>query len=100
MKHIMGGIYAHLGEYDTAADLLQRGLALRRQLHGPRHPDVAESQHSLAVLAWMRGRYDPAEALLRDVLAQYLEQPEQDPLKLAKVRNNLAAVLRRKGGFD
>ncbi|GAA3925372.1 hypothetical protein GCM10022229_19150 [Luteimonas lutimaris] len=100
MKHIMGGIYAHLGEYDTAADLLQRGLALRRQLHGPRHPDVAESQHSLAVLEWMRGRYDPAEALLRDVLAQYLEQPEQDPLKLAKVRNNLAAVLRRKGGFD
>lgn len=100
MKHIMGGIYAHLGEYDTAADLLQRGLALRRQLHGPRHPDVAESLQSLAVLEWMRGRYDRAEALLRDALAQHLEQPEPDQLKVAGVRNNLAAVLRRQGGFD
>src|SRR3546814_3716656 len=49
MDHIIGGVYVRLGEYEPAGDLLRRGLELRRQLHGPHHPDVSESLHSLAV---------------------------------------------------
>src|SRR3546814_5658658 len=80
MDHIIGGVYVRLGEYEPAGDLLRRGLELRRQLHGPRHPDVSESLHSLAVLAWMQGRHDDAEAMLRDVLARRLQAlgPDQD----------------------
>lgn len=100
MNHIMGGVYARLGEYDTAAGLLRSALELRRQLHGPRHPEVAESLQSLAVLAWMRGRYDRAETLLRDVLDQRLEFLGPDHLRVAAVRNDLAAVLRRQGELD
>src|SRR3546814_10305242 len=47
MDHIIGGVYVRLGEYEPAGDLLRRGLELRRQLHGPHHPDVSESLHSL-----------------------------------------------------
>lgn len=100
MNHIMGGVYARLGEYDTAAGLLRSALELRRQLHGPRHPEVAESLQSLAVLAWMRGRYDRAETLLREVLDQRLQFLGPDHLQVAAVRNDLAAVLRRQGELD
>src|SRR3546814_14296991 len=50
MDHIIGGVYVRLGEYEPAGDLLRRGLELRGPLHGPHHPDVSESLHSLAVL--------------------------------------------------
>lgn len=97
MIDIMGGIYARLGEYDTADAMLRRGLALRRELYGPRHPDVADSMQNLAVLAWMRGRHDRAERLLREVLDQRLEFRGPNSLEVAQVRNDLAAVLRQQG---
>ncbi|MGY1425250.1 tetratricopeptide repeat protein [Lysobacter sp. A289] len=100
MKHIMGGIYVRLGEYDTAADLLQQSLEMRRELYGPRHRDVAQSLQSLAVLAWARGHYQQAEDLLRDALAQCLELFGPDHLEVARIRNDLAAVLRREGKLD
>src|SRR3546814_25359 len=84
MDHIIGGVYVRLGEYEPAGDLLRRGLELRRQLHGPHHPDVSESLHSLAVLAWMQGRHDDAETMLRDVLARRLQALGPDPLEVAR----------------
>ncbi|MDN5782037.1 MAG: serine/threonine-protein kinase [Luteimonas sp.] len=97
MDHIIGGVYMHLGEYEPANNLLRRALELRRQLHGPRHLDVSESLHSLAVLAWAQGRHGDAETMLRDVLARRLQAMGPDDLEVARVRNDLAAVLRRTG---
>src|SRR3546814_10851466 len=100
MDHIIGGVYVRLGEYEPAGDLLRRGLELRRQLHGPHHPDVSESLHSLAVLAWMQGRHDDAETMLRDVLARRLQALGPDHLEVARARNDLGAVLRRTGKLE
>ena len=100
MDHIIGGVYAQLGEYEPADSLLRRSLELRRQLHGQRHPDVSESLHSLAVLAWIEGRHDDAEAMLRDVLARRLQAQGPDDLEVARARNDLAAVLRRTGRLE
>src|SRR3546814_13277618 len=95
MDHIIGGCYVRLGGYEPAGDLLRRGLEWRRQLHGPRHPDVSESLHSLAVLAWMQGRHDDAETMLRDVLARRLQALGPDHLEVARARNDLGAALQR-----
>src|SRR3546814_15304528 len=95
MDHIIGGVYVRHGEYEPAGDLLRRGLALRRQLHGPRHPDVSASMHSLAVLDWMPGRHDDAEAMLRDVLARRLQAPLSRLREVPRARNDLGAVLQR-----
>src|SRR3546814_6904068 len=100
MDHIIGGVYAQLGEYEPADKLLRRALELRRQLHGPRHPDVSESLHSLAVLTWLQGSHDDAETMLRDVLARRLQAQGEDDLEVARARNDLAAVLRRTGKLD
>ena len=100
MDHIVGGVYAQLGEYEPADKLLRRALELRRQLHGPRHPDVSESLHSLAVLTWIQGSHDDAETMLRDVLAQRLRALGPDHLEVARARNDLGAVLRRTGKLE
>src|SRR3546814_13381656 len=89
MDHIIGGVYVRLGEYEPAGDLLRRGLELRRQLHGPHHPDVSESLHSLPVLAWMQGRNDDAATMLRDVLARRLKALGPDHPEVKRARNDL-----------
>src|SRR3546814_14944622 len=97
MDHIIGGVYVRLGEYEPAGDLLRRGLELRRQLHGPHHPDVSESLHSLAGLAWMQGRHDDAETMLRDVLARRPPALGPDHLEGARARKDLGPEMRRTG---
>src|SRR3546814_21001056 len=97
MDHIIGGVYVRLGEYEPAGDLLRRGLALRRQLQGPHHPDVSASLHSLAVLAWMQGRHADAENLLADVLERRLQSISQDHQEVARGSKPAGAFFRHPG---
>src|SRR3546814_3833844 len=69
-------------------------------MRGPLQPDLSESLHSLAVLAWMQGRHDDAETMLRDVLARRLQALGPDHLEVARARNALGAVLRRTGKLE
>ncbi|MGH7507297.1 MAG: serine/threonine-protein kinase, partial [Longimicrobiales bacterium] len=47
MLGVLGSIDHKLGLYDDAAGRFQRALALERQVHGPRHRDVAARLHDL-----------------------------------------------------
>ncbi|MFN2604406.1 MAG: tetratricopeptide repeat protein, partial [Gemmatimonadaceae bacterium] len=54
MFDVIGRLHTQLGNYDEAQSLLEQALALRRRLHGNRHPDVATSLENLANVATLK----------------------------------------------
>ena len=65
----IGKVYVSLGLSDQAEPLLRQSLAQRVQLHGERHPDVADSLMALSVLDQNRGDFPAAEDAQRKALA-------------------------------
>ena len=65
----LGRVYRHLGEYDRAAPLLERALALHRDVYGDRHLNTVEARVALAEVYRNLYRGAPAESLLREALA-------------------------------
>jgi tetratricopeptide (TPR) repeat protein len=51
------------GRLEEAATLYQQALALKREILGPSHPEVAATLHDLAVLHETMGSADQAHAL-------------------------------------
>jgi tetratricopeptide (TPR) repeat protein len=97
------------GKYAESTRLLERALALRRQLY-PRgqyphgHPDLASSLSNLGFVLQAQGEYAKAEPHYRDALAlrRQLYPKDQYPQghpDLAGSLNNLAALLRARGEF-
>src|SRR5690606_789830 len=64
LLEVIGRTYQRVGEFDEAQPLYERALALRRQVHGAEHADVARSLHDLGDLLRVRGEHAPAESLL------------------------------------
>jgi serine/threonine-protein kinase len=69
MLDLVGRIRTELGAYPHARPVLEQALATRRRALGARHPDVAESLHSLADLAYLTGDKERAASLFREALA-------------------------------
>ena len=65
----LGRVYRHLGEYDRAAPLLERALALHRDVYGDQHLNTVEARVALAEVYRNLYRVAPAESLLREALA-------------------------------
>jgi serine/threonine-protein kinase len=64
----LGRSHMNLALYQEARPLLERSLALRRELHGAVHPAVAESLQLLADLDVQGGDYEAAEGRYREAL--------------------------------
>ena len=58
----IGLVYQVTGRFAEADKVLSRSLAMREQLLGPDHPDVANSLNNLGHGYWLEGRYTEAEA--------------------------------------
>ena len=99
MLSVMGQVYQSLGDYEKAGPLLERALALRRDVVGDEHVDVATSLKNLAYLLRQKGDYTAAEPLSREALAIYRKLLGDEHPDLAASLNNLAALLRRKGDY-
>jgi tetratricopeptide (TPR) repeat protein len=54
------------GHYSQAVPFAQRALAIREEVLGPDHPDVARALNSLAVLYKNQGRYADADHCTSD----------------------------------
>ncbi len=96
----IGNAYRGLGLNDRALPLVERSLALRRQVFGARHPEVAAGLEALATLTQARGDLDRAEALHRQALAMRRELLGPDDLALALSLNGLGTVLLQKAKYD
>jgi serine/threonine protein kinase len=62
--HTIGATYLELGEYESAAPLLEQALEVRRARLRPRHPQVLGTMASLGELYRAEGRYEDAEKML------------------------------------
>jgi serine/threonine-protein kinase len=69
LLHLLGEMYASLGDNATAREVLTDALASRRRGLGGEHPDVAMTLHSLAIAAADGGDFDAAIAAQREALA-------------------------------
>jgi eukaryotic-like serine/threonine-protein kinase len=88
-----GILYGRLGRWDQAIARLEHGLALREQLHGPDHPELA-ALHNTYGGTLLRQRTDLIGALTHFREAQRLWELNFGPQypELAAVYNNLGLV--------
>ncbi|MEM7351980.1 MAG: serine/threonine-protein kinase [Acidobacteriota bacterium] len=93
LLHTSGSILTALGAYRPARDQLAEALAIRNDLYGEKHPDVAESQVALAWALKELGKLEEAEALARDAVAITGDLlPRGHPLH-ARSLNELVSVM-------
>ncbi len=69
----LGDLLGAMGRLDDAEDLLRRSMAMREDLLGRSHPDVAESAANLGLVLQERARFDDAAKLLERAHAIYAE---------------------------
>jgi hypothetical protein len=87
------------GEYGKAEPRLKRALAVRKQLLGEAHPDVATSLNNLAGLYYSQGRYGEAEPLYLEALAMRKQLLGEAHPDVATSLNNLASLYDSQGRY-
>jgi Tol biopolymer transport system component len=95
----VGRVYASLGSYDKAVAQLRQALEERRDLYGPRHPEVAEVMDALGQVLAKQGHLTEAESLLRAAVSQRRELQGSQSQATAQSLDHLAEVLRERGDF-
>jgi tetratricopeptide (TPR) repeat protein len=93
----LGVLYRKQGRYLEAEPLLQKALALRKQLLGSHHPDVAKSLNNLAFLYKSQGRDSEAEPLYMQSLEIKEQQLDTDYPAVATSLDNLAELYKSQG---
>jgi serine/threonine protein kinase/tetratricopeptide (TPR) repeat protein len=100
LRATLGNVYSDLGDYTRAEAMHREALALRRQLLGGEHPDVATALNDLAEVHYQQSKYREAEALSRDSLAlRQMAFGESHPA-IAQSCDNLAEALRKQGKYS
>ncbi len=88
------------GRYAEAIPLAERVLAIRKEVLGPDHPDVAVTLNSLALLYQNTSDYSQAESLFRRSLSIDEKVFGKDHPNLAIVYGNLATLYYDIGDYD
>ena len=97
LKARLASILFNSGNYRAAIPFAQEALDVRRQLLGPKHPDIATSLADLGTMKLASKELDAGEALLRESLAMRREVSSSSDPKLAVALNNMAFIVREKG---
>jgi CHAT domain-containing protein/Tfp pilus assembly protein PilF len=87
------------GKFQDAIPLEKQSLALREEVLEPRHPDVAISLNSLAMLYQAQGVYKRAESLFVRALDIREKALRSMHLLVAESLNNLATVYQDQGAY-
>lgn len=96
----MGKYLRARAEYKTAEFLLQKSLAVRTQLLGSGHLDVAASLNELALLYRNRGIYPRAEDFYQQALMIREQKLGSSHLEVAQVIKNLAKLYNDQGKYE
>jgi eukaryotic-like serine/threonine-protein kinase len=83
-----------LRKLDAAEPFLLRGLALRREKLGDRHPEVAAALSSLGVLRAAQNRHEEALQKYDEALLILIQANAPENMILAQLRSNRAGALR------
>jgi CHAT domain-containing protein/tetratricopeptide (TPR) repeat protein len=88
------------GRYNEAIPLAERALAIRQQVLGQEHLDVATSLNNLALLYSRQGRYSEAEPLYQQALQMRKKLLGDEHRLVATSLNNLAFLYSRQGRYS
>lgn len=86
-------------QFKEAAEKSERALAIRRQLLGARHPDVAQSIERLGIIAYYQGDYANAEKLVAEALDIREATLGPDHLDVAESLSDLASMSLVRGDY-
>jgi eukaryotic-like serine/threonine-protein kinase len=100
MLNILGNVHQNLGMHEQARTLLEEALAMRTNIYGREHPEVAESMNDLGVLLDKMGAYDDAEKYIRGALALRLSLLGSSHDAVAGSLTDLANLVHDKGNYD
>ncbi len=93
----LGVARRQMAELDTARAVLEQALAMRREILGEEHPDVAVSHSELGRILFDQGRLDEAEAHYRAALAIRRKVLGPADHETATSMSDLGLLLRQKG---
>ena len=97
---VIGRAYRALGLYAAAEPMVADALALRRQVHGEEHLEVAESLNEQAALRYLTGDWQTSEELMAQVLALRRRLLGEAHPDLAASLSNLAVLRHARGDHD
>ena len=100
LLHNLGNVQLVQGKYSEAHQTYEQALALRQQVLGADHPDLAATLNNLGLVQSEQGRYD--EALQTHERAMAIKRRSQGPdhPALAASLNNVAIVRVHQGRHD
>jgi serine/threonine-protein kinase len=93
----VGRDYLGQGRPAEAEPHLRRALVLRQEALSRDHPDLATAKFTLADCLVDLGRYDEAEALLREARASLQKHAEENFDRLGQIANIESGLRRRRG---
>lgn len=96
----IGRVYRSMGYYKQAEPLLKRAVAIRKDLYGENHPEVAKSLNQHGLLQKETGNYAAADSLYSLALAIQRESLGEAHPDIARSLNNLGVLHRIRGKYD
>lgn len=99
MMEVIGTVYQSLAQLEAAAPLLEKSLALRRELHGDTHADIARTLWVLGKVRAEQGDYNLADSLQQLSLAMRRELFGRENEEVAQTLSSLGKVKYQKGDF-
>jgi len=91
MLTALARVYLNLGLHDDAVRLYEQALNLQREIHGPDHPDIAETLTLMAEAYHGMRFFEEAEPLFEEALLMH-RRMASDPLEIATVLQGVARV--------
>ncbi len=100
MMFVLGTVFQQMGLYDESLSMHEQSLAIRQNILGEVHEDVAHSLHALAWVQQRKGDYEAAEQLNRQALAVRRALWKDDHEEIAKSLSQLGVPLIILGKYD
>jgi len=99
IRTILGGAYGNLGFYDEALLHHKRALALRLEIFGPGHFDVASSYLVVGEYYYHKGEYDKSLEYLQKALTVNPNE-EHAHVVISESYKNLGLLYLKRGEYD
>jgi serine/threonine-protein kinase len=88
------------GKYDEALAFAEEALALRLQLHGEEHTQIAMALHNLGSMLGSKGEYERAEQRYREAFAMRMKLLGAEHAHVAFTLNEIGLLNQRQGRLE
>jgi tetratricopeptide (TPR) repeat protein len=97
---LLGLMASNLSKDDAAVALFEAALAIKKNLFGDDHTDVASVHVNLSAVFRDLGRLDEALAMSTSALKVFNKAPGDNQKSIANCHNNIGDILREQGKHD